>query len=60
MKVKEVCEKLGLNVHVQGDLDKEVHQGVVGDLLSFIMRTAPEEQCGLLFKTMLTWLLSLF
>ncbi|MEN2997396.1 MAG: serine kinase [Acetomicrobium sp.] len=42
MKVKEVCEKLGLNVHVQGDLDKEVHQGVVGDLLSFIMRTAPE------------------
>ena len=42
MKVKEICEKLGLTVYVEGNGDQEVERGVVGDLLSFIMRTAPD------------------
>jgi hypothetical protein len=42
MRIKEICEKLGLKVYVEGNGDQEVYQGVAGDLLSFIMRTAPE------------------
>ncbi len=42
MKIKEICEKLGLTIYVEGNMDQDVKKGVVGDLLSFIMRTAPD------------------
>jgi len=42
MKVKVLIEKLGMEVIVGADLDKEIVGGYVGDLLSNVMARAKE------------------
>ena len=42
MKIKEICEKLNAEVQVPGDRERGVTHASAGDLLSFIMGTAPE------------------
>ncbi|HAA47149.1 MAG TPA: serine kinase [Synergistaceae bacterium] len=42
MKISEILRQLGATVHVTAGLDRDVKVGVVGDLLSFIMGSAPE------------------
>lgn len=41
MKIGEICKNLGLKVHVEPQEDKEVNGAAVGDLLSFVMGSAP-------------------
>ncbi len=42
MNVKEVIEKLNLNILVEGDCDREITDCYIGDLLSWVMGRAPE------------------
>ncbi len=47
MKVKELTEKLGLSVLTQGDLEKECMGCYSGDLLSWVMSRARENDVWL-------------
>lgn len=40
--LEKICQELGAEVHVAGDLAREVEKVVVGDLLSFIMGSDAE------------------
>jgi hypothetical protein len=42
MRISEILEKLGGTVHVASDVGRDVESGIVGDLLSFVMGSAPE------------------
>ncbi len=42
MKISEVFRSLDLEIHVEGDLERALSGGVVGDLLSFVMKVASE------------------
>ena len=42
MKIEEICKKLNAEVQVPGDRERGVTHASAGDLLSFIMGTAPE------------------
>ncbi len=42
MTVSEICEALGGDVQCAGDKGREITGATAGDLLSFIMGTAPE------------------
>ena len=45
MTIKDLIEKLELNVLVEGDLDREVTGGYCGDLLSWVMGRAQSGDC---------------
>lgn len=45
MTVKELTEKLNLEVLVEGDLDREITGGYCGDLLSWVMGRAQSGDC---------------
>lgn len=45
MIVKELVEKLNLNVLVEGDMDREIKGGYCGDLLSWVMGRAESGDC---------------
>ncbi len=45
MAVKELTEKLNLNILVEGDLEREVTGGYCGDLLSWVMGRAQSGDC---------------
>lgn len=45
MIVKELAEKLKLNILVEGDLDRQVTGGYCGDLLSWVMGRASAGDC---------------
>lgn len=47
MKVKELAEKLGLTVLTEGDLEKECTGCYSGDLLSWVMSRAKENDIWL-------------
>lgn len=47
MIVKELVEKLNLNVLVEGDMDREIKGGYCGDLLSWVMGRAESGDCWL-------------
>lgn len=47
MKVKELIEKLNLQVLTEGDLDRDVTDCYIGDLLSWVMGRAPEDSAWL-------------
>jgi len=47
--------EVGLTVYVEGNGDQEVERGVVGDLLSFIMRTAPDGAVWVTIQITSTW-----
>lgn len=47
MTVKELTEKLNLNILVEGDLDRDVTGGYCGDLLSWVMGRATAGDCWL-------------
>ena len=47
MKVKELTEKLGLSVLTQGDLERECTGCYSGDLLSWVMSRAKENDVWL-------------
>ena len=47
MKVKELAEKLGLSVLTQGDLERECTGCYSGDLLSWVMSRAKENDVWL-------------
>ena len=52
MKVKEIVEKLNLNVfNKNANLDAEVSNGFVGDLLSHVMGNSSEEQIWITVQT---------
>lgn len=42
MKINEICSALNADVQVNGNQDKDITKLVVGDLLSFVMGSAPE------------------
>lgn len=42
MTVKELCEKLSLSVLVEGEQDREIEGCYIGDLLSWVMGRAQE------------------
>ncbi len=42
MTVRELAERLGAEVLVEGDLSREVQTGYAGDLLSWVMACLPE------------------
>jgi hypothetical protein len=42
LKISEVFRSLDLEIHVEGDLGRALSGGVVGDLLSFVMKVAGE------------------
>ena len=42
MTVGEICEALGGEVQCEGDKGREITGAAAGDLLSFVMGTAPE------------------
>lgn len=43
MTVKDLCEKLSLSVLVEGEMDREVEGCYIGDLLSWVMGRAVED-----------------
>ena len=45
MTVKELSEKLELNILVEGDLDREITGGYCGDLLSWVMSRCQSGDC---------------
>lgn len=45
MIIKELTEKLELNMLVEGDLDREITGGYCGDLLSWVMGRAQSGDC---------------
>ena len=45
MTVKELSEKLKLNILVEGDPDREVTGGYCGDLLSWVMSRCQSGDC---------------
>ncbi|MBR5247134.1 MAG: hypothetical protein IKV25_07185 [Clostridia bacterium] len=45
MTVRELTEKLELNILVEGDIDREVTGGYCGDLLSWVMGRAQGGDC---------------
>jgi len=47
MNIKEAVEKLNLKVLVEGDMEREITDGYVGDLLSWVMGRAPEDSAWL-------------
>ena len=47
MKISEICEKLKLKILVEGDDDREVTGGYCGDLLSWVMSRAEENNVWL-------------
>lgn len=47
MTVKELIEKLDLNILVEDDLDREVKDCYIGDLLSWVMGRAPADSAWL-------------
>ena len=47
MNVKEIIEKLNLDILVEGDLDRAVETCYIGDLLSWVMGRAPEDSAWL-------------
>ena len=47
MTVKELIERLNLQVLVEDDLDREVKDCYVGDLLSWVMGRAPADSAWL-------------
>jgi hypothetical protein len=42
MKINEICKTLGADVQVAGDGERDVTKVTAGDLMSFVMGTAPE------------------
>lgn len=47
MNIKEAVEKLNLKILVEGDMDRVITDGYVGDLLSWVMGRAPEDSAWL-------------
>ena len=47
MNVKELIDKLNLQVLTEGDLDREVTDCYIGDLLSWVMGRAPMDSAWL-------------
>lgn len=47
MNVKQLIEKLNLEVLTEGDLDREITDCYIGDLLSWVMGRAPEDSAWL-------------
>lgn len=47
MNIKEAVEKLNLKILVEGDMEREITDGYVGDLLSWVMGRAPEDSAWL-------------
>ena len=45
MTIKDLIEKLELNILVEGDLNREVTGGYCGDLLSWVMGRAQSGDC---------------
>jgi hypothetical protein len=37
VRISEICSEIGAEVHVEGDMAREVERATVGDLLSFVM-----------------------
>lgn len=42
MKISELCKALGATVCVEGDSERAITKVTAGDLLSFVMGTAPD------------------
>jgi len=42
ISLKQICNELAAEIHVEGDLAREVSKAVVGDLLSFVMGSDAE------------------
>ncbi|MDL2297864.1 serine kinase [Synergistaceae bacterium OttesenSCG-928-D05] len=51
MKINELCKALGADVQTPGDGEREVTQVTAGDLLSFVMGTAPEGAAWVTIQT---------
>ena len=51
MTVKDFIEKCDLKVHVEGELDREINDCYIGDLLSWVMGRAQEDNA---FVTIMT------
>ena len=51
MKLSSLVESLDAEVHHPGDGDSEISRGVVGDLLSFVMGSAPEGAAWVTLQT---------
>ena len=47
MTVKDFIEKCDLQVHVEGELDREIKDCYIGDLLSWVMGRAPADSAWL-------------
>lgn len=47
MNIKEAVKKLNLNILVEGDMEREITDGYVGDLLSWVMGRAPQDSAWL-------------
>ena len=42
MKIKDICRELDLEIHSEGDPEREIEGAIVGDLLSHILGEARE------------------
>lgn len=51
MKISEIVDKLNLNPIYIPDEDFDIENGIVGDLLSFIMAHAPENSIWITIQT---------
>lgn len=51
MKVREIAEKLGLNIHVKGDIEKDVSGCYISDLLSDVMANGMEGEIWITIQT---------
>ncbi|MCX7827629.1 MAG: hypothetical protein N2315_00240 [Thermanaerothrix sp.] len=51
MKVKDLAAALGGTVYSEGNQDAQVLHGIVGDLLSHVMGTAPESAAWVTIQT---------
>lgn len=45
MNIKQLVEKLNLNILVEGDMSREITGGYCGDLLSWVMGRAQSGDC---------------
>lgn len=51
MKVREIAEKLGFNIYVEGDIEKEVSGCYISDLLSDVMANGMKGEVWITIQT---------
>lgn len=51
MTAGELCRELSAEIHVAGDSEREITGATAGDLLSFVMGTAPEGAAWITIQT---------